>query len=1383
MKTRRSKIIAVLLALVFLLPLLPACSGAAPAPESYLVMVPAVLQPGSEQSIPVTFFRGDQPVPGRVEISLLQDGRVISTTMESLKARGSVRLSIPSVPDGDYAVRIKGEGFEDQATVRVENRFLLFLETDKPIYKPGQTIRIRALTLSADLRPVSQPVTVEALDARGIRVFRTTLNTDDFGMGNTDLPLSTEPNLGAWKLIGLSANATSQLDVRVEEYVLPKYEVKVDLPRDWFLVSEPVTGKITAEYSFGKPVKGELRITALKYVGQWQQYATFTKDIDGAADFTLPAVGYVAGVPAAGGMGNIQLDVSVVERSTGYQEKTSRLLTVAQSSTNLQIIPSGTVFKPGLPFRLMLVTQTPDKKLIDAKVQVNITYYDKDFKEAGKESETASTIRGKALVDLTPPAAATAMVVNCSGGGGQATKTIAAGYSPSGNFINLEQTSTGTLQVGDEVWFRVTSTDQAANFYYEVISHGRVVFSDYTRARDIVIRTTPAMAPSARVLVYQVLPNSEVAADYLPFQVDAQYPNNVRIDPGVAEARPGDNVTISIQTDGQSAVGLAAVDRSVFILAENRVNLQQVFDQLEQLYMKPQAELHEVNIYEGVTTPGAQDVFKNAGVVIMSNKLVSPGKEYKNPRPVGKVAPLFQDARGGVMVAQAAPPSAPSAQAGAGQLADVQRVRQFFPETWLWQQLKTDIKGNGSVEVKAPDTITTWMLRAVAMSKTTGLGIAESQLKVFQPFFLTVDLPYSAVRGEEFPVRVAIYNYLDRPQTVQVQIDPADWFDLLDDAQKSISIAGNDTGGASFKIRPGKLGTGALKIMARSTEAADAVIKTIIVDPEGVPREIVDNIVLNSGVSKTLSTAIPSNAVAGSGRAYLALTASYLTQTVNGLEGLLQMPFGCGEQNMIVFAPDVYITRYLRASRQLKPEIMAKAEKLMITGYQRELTYRRSDGSFSAFGQSDSEGSLWLTGFVMKSFAQARDIIYVDQAVLDAARSWITARQNADGSFDQVGFVHHQEMIGGLKGKTALTAYTAIALMQAGDKTNSARAVSYLEEQLSGLEDPYAVAITACALELGKSARAAAAHDKLMKLAKEDDNGLYWGGTVQPLPQPLPAPGKPGLAMPGIMPPLPNRTADIETTAYAMLALVRHGDVLNAGRAARWLTSKRNAYGGYGSTQDTVVALEALVEQATGAKSDVDLTVQVQTASSSREIKIRPDNFDILQMVEVPVGPELKVTAQGKGEAIAQLVLRFSEPQAKDPKQQVIQIDVVYDTTDVAVNDLVKVSVALAFNPPLPMEAGMIVADISVPTGFQAVRDSIDRMLKNTPQIKRYDIAGRKVIFYVQNMKPGDKLSFSFSVQAMYPVKAKGVTSQAYSYYQPEVSGETLGKNMVVREK
>src|SRR3989338_9989236 len=234
------------------------------------------------------------------------------------------------------------------------------------------------------------------------------------------------------------------------------------------------------------------------------------------------------------------------------------------------------------------------------------------------------------------------------------------------------------------------------------------------------------------------------------------------------------------------------------------------------------------------------------------------------------------------------------------------------------------------------------MLRAVAISKDKGLGVAESSLIVFQPFFLTIDLPYSAIRREEFPVRVAVYNYLDTTQSVQVDIEKSDWFELLDTSSKTIVIGANDIGGTQFMIKPTKLGIKDVKISARSSRAADAAIKTIMIEPEGVAREIVDNLALTAGANKTIDTAIPQIVVSDSGRAYIAVTSSFLTQTINGLDALLQMPSGCGEQNMIVFAPDVYITRYLQGSGQLKPEIMAKAEKLMITGYQRELTYRRT---------------------------------------------------------------------------------------------------------------------------------------------------------------------------------------------------------------------------------------------------------------------------------------------------------------------------------------------------------------------------------------------------------------------------------------------------------
>ncbi|MFC1982724.1 hypothetical protein ACFLV5_02950 [Chloroflexota bacterium] len=131
-----------------------------------------------------------------------------------------------------------------------------------------------------------------------------------------------------------------------------------------------------------------------------------------------------------------------------------------------------------------------------------------------------------------------------------------------------------------------------------------------------------------------------------------------------------------------------------------------------------------------------------------------------------------------------------------------------------------------------------------------------------------------------------------------------------------------------------------------------------------------------------------------------------------------------------------------------------------------------------------------------------------------------------------------------------------------------------------------------------------------------------------------------------------------------------------------------------------------------------------------------------------------------------------------------LKIDVDYDTTEVEVNDMVIVSVEMEFNP-LPefqiSEAGMIVLNISIPTGFEPVTDSIVAITQRLDNIKRYNIAGRKVIFYVENMQAGEKIAFDFQVKALYPVKAKGVTSTAYSYYKPDIKGEVMSAAVTVR--
>jgi hypothetical protein len=124
--------------------------------------------------------------------------------------------------------------------------------------------------------------------------------------------------------------------------------------------------------------------------------------------------------------------------------------------------------------------------------------------------------------------------------------------------------------------------------------------------------------------------------------------------------------------------------------------------------------------------------------------------------------------------------------------------------------------------------------------------------------------------------------------------------------------------------------------------------------------------------------------------------------SLSGLDHLLTMPTGCGEQNMITFTPNIYVMQYLQATSQATGDIETKALEFMRTGYQRELNYKHIDHSYSAFGNSDPSGSTWLTAFVVKSFAQAKPFIYIDDAELTHSINWFRSKQMENGCFPMV---------------------------------------------------------------------------------------------------------------------------------------------------------------------------------------------------------------------------------------------------------------------------------------------------------------------------------------------------------------------------------------------
>eukprot|EP00079_Xenopus_tropicalis_P018212 XP_004919357.1 PREDICTED: alpha-2-macroglobulin-like [Xenopus tropicalis] len=361
---------------------------------------------------------------------------------------------------------------------------------------------------------------------------------------------------------------------------------------------------------------------------------------------------------------------------------------------------------------------------------------------------------------------------------------------------------------------------------------------------------------------------------------------------------------------------------------------------------------------------------------------------------------------------------------------------------------------------------------------------------------------------------------------------------------------------------------------------------------------------------------------------------------MQNLDRLLAMPYGCGEQNMVLFAPNIFILQYLTKTHQLSPEIQSKAKRFLESGYQRQLTYKRNDGSYSAFGQSDKEGNTWLTAFVVKSFNKARPYIFIDESHLSHSFSWLKNNRNENGCFRSVGRLFNNAMKGGIDDETSLSAYVTMALLEAGVSVQDpvvADAVSCLRKAAKDVSSVYTQALLAYTFTLSNDTELREMLlAKLEEKAVMNEGQLHWERKPATVPSALPywyrAP-----------------SAEVELTSYVLLALLSgpNKDLGKASEIVNWLSKQQNPYGGFSSTQDTVVALQALAEYAEATFSDKgDVTVTVTSKTGfHQQFHVDQTNRLLLQKASLPDIPgEYSLSATGNGCVYVQTVLRYNIP-------------------------------------------------------------------------------------------------------------------------------------------
>ena len=170
-------------------------------------------------------------------------------------------------------------------------------------------------------------------------------------------------------------------------------------------------------------------------------------------------------------------------------------------------------------------------------------------------------------------------------------------------------------------------------------------------------------------------------------------------------------------------------------------------------------------------------------------------------------------------------------------------------------------------------------------------------------------------------------------------------------------------------------------------------------------------------------------------------------------------------------------------------------------------------------------------------------------------------------------------------------------------------------------DNPYTAALTTYALALLEHPRANESLQTLMTRANRQKDILWWEDKSRP----------------------GSLALSIEMTAYAVLSLVKLGgetNTMRALRAVRWMSKKRNAEGGFTSTQDTVLALEALTKYALvmANASATDLSVLVTATDVDRLFKLNDDNRMLLSRIDLPTLPTtLEVFAEGEGCVLVQV--------------------------------------------------------------------------------------------------------------------------------------------------
>ena len=1104
-------------------------------------------------------------------------------------------------------------GFGQQS----EGQGRAYIYTDRPVYRPGHTVHIKAIVrLKKDdtlQLPKGLTPTLQVTDSNNKTVLSKGISLSAHGTLAADLDLAADAALGYYNVSLNDAGVAGGGSFYVEEYKKPEYQVTVKVAVAHLLQGNPIQANIEAKYFFGEPVAG----AKVKYVVHTSTHYWWDEDEEDLGGGDAEGEGSDAG---EGDNSDISWDETEQQEHEGVLDVNGRLTVSLPTAVDgkhndqdyriearvtdaanrevsghttvlttygpfrVSVEPTSYVFQSGQPVRVKVTAQDYDGKPVQTQVHVaaalekwdSVTHERTETPVAGSDASTG--VDGTALVDLAMSAAGSGdFQVTASAQGTENRRVVGRTYVWIWN--------------GAGEWYQPNAQAQivADKKSYKVGDTAHLLLVTGLEESWAVVTAEGESVQSRRLM--------HATGESFAFDV-----------PITQQSQPNLIVNAVIVHDNQ----LMTAEKSLKVpLVERTLTVTATASKSQ--YLPGEKGSFDVFAVDSQGKPVEADLsFGEVDEALYSVRPDTSGdivsffypKRYAYLQPqtsfdfyfsgqAGTKNPLLAEMNAGMFHPR-------MAQVKPGSDLVVPKVRKAFPDTAYWNpNVRTGADGHARVEFNFPDALTTWRTTIRAMTDDGKAGGVVTRVLVHKNLIVRLAAPRFFRQGDATVLRVIAHNYLTTAKDVMFALDVTG-ADVVSGQTQKVNIPAKGESYVDWRVKARTTGNVVLTAKALTNEESDALEMTLPVLAYGVKQKASGAGAVFSGEGQNQwSYNYPPGSDAGSRGLTIIVAPSVAGTVFTALDYLTSYPWGCTEQTMSSFMPDLIVAQAVDKLHLKSPIDRVTLNDMVNAGIERLYSFQH-DGGWGWW--PDDPSRVFMTAYVVSGLGQAKEAgRTVDDDRTRRGRAWLLTTMGA-----------HPDMIPDLR------AYLVFALATTGGAPKGGLDKAW--DSRGKLSDE-GLALVGLALDAAGDGRAREAASLLEKKAIVSDIDAHWEGNYD-----------------GLLEYWDDTSS--ETTAFALKLLIRQDRASGLlPKAAAWLAGHRAGSYWY-STKQTAMVIQGLTDyvQLSGELANTsDVEVLVNGASVGKRHFGQGDGFTLPWKIQVPaaqVGGGGQVTVRKSGNGI-----------------------------------------------------------------------------------------------------------------------------------------------------